>query len=160
LWLRHVLDAERDSRGLARSFLTFESLLEYPSWALARISEDLELAWPRVSHRAILEIEEFLSDNLRHHHKRAEDLHAHSQVAAWVKRAFDTLREGLGGDAEAMRHRLDAIREEFAGADRVFGPLLADIEMRAERLEVRALETESLTCRIGPLEHRIAELEA
>jgi hypothetical protein len=160
LWLRHVLDAERDSRGLARSFLRFESLLEDPRRALAKISADLGLAWPRASYRADLEIEEFVAENLRHHRHGAGELQAHSQVSAWVKRAFDALVEGLDGDEEVMRDRLDAIRQEFSGAERAFGPVLVDAERTIERLESRAAEAELLAGRVDPLERRVADLEA
>src|SRR5437870_5378082 len=60
LWLRHVLDAERDTRARPRAFLSYERLLRDWMGELARASTELELAWPRFADPARAEIESFL----------------------------------------------------------------------------------------------------
>src|SRR5690606_24847456 len=81
MWLRHVLDAERETRGQKRSLITFEALLGDPPGTIDKISGDLGLAFPRLSHRAQAEIGEFLSDSLRHNRSATEDLHRHREIA-------------------------------------------------------------------------------
>ncbi len=69
LWLRHVLDAEYFTRGLSRSFVSYDLLLRDWRKCLKRIGKDLHITWPRMSHAADVEIESFLSEKERHHRK-------------------------------------------------------------------------------------------
>ena len=67
IWLRHVLDAEHDSRDLARAFSTYEELLdEWPALA-ERLQRSLDITWPRFSATSILEITASLDADSRHH---------------------------------------------------------------------------------------------
>ena len=50
LWLRHLLDAERDSRGFARVFVSYERLLRDWVTTSERIARELHLFWPRAGH--------------------------------------------------------------------------------------------------------------
>lgn len=43
LWLRHVFDAERFTRGLKRAFVTFESVQQDPIGALRRVAASLQI---------------------------------------------------------------------------------------------------------------------
>src|SRR3546814_11055533 len=45
LWLRHVLDAERDSRGLPRCFVSYEQLLSDWRVCADAVSSALSLEW-------------------------------------------------------------------------------------------------------------------
>src|SRR5262249_32788244 len=67
MWLRHLLEAERDTRGARRTFLTFASLLENWPGAMRRIAEDLGIVWPRSPEACQAEVAEFLAADLRHH---------------------------------------------------------------------------------------------
>ena len=66
LWVRHILAAERSTRGLARSFVDFSSLLEQPIEELERLAEQLDVRWPVSTAEAEAELSEFLDVDLRH----------------------------------------------------------------------------------------------
>src|SRR6476660_8633723 len=46
LWLRHVLDAEAETRGMARAILDWSQFLGSGRKALAQASEQLSVTWP------------------------------------------------------------------------------------------------------------------
>lgn len=65
-WLAHLLDAEEDTRGEPRVFLSFERLLEDWQREATRISDALKLTWPRSAADAAGDVEEFLQPRLAH----------------------------------------------------------------------------------------------
>jgi hypothetical protein len=67
LWLRHVLDAEKATRGLQRAVVTYGALLADWQSVVATLGAGLGVSWPRRGAMAELEIERFLATQLRHH---------------------------------------------------------------------------------------------
>ena len=129
LWLRHLLDAERDSRGFPRVFVSYENLLQNWVATTDRIARELHLLWPRADHATTLRIEDFLSSQLRHHSFDYSDLQARSDVAEWVKRAYDVVSRAASGADESDSAFFDEIRGEVERADQAYGPLLAQARL-------------------------------
>jgi hypothetical protein len=67
LWLRHVLDAERFSRGTPRSFLTFDQLLADPLGIVRKVSRDLDVTFPTSEAELKPLLDATLKPSLRHH---------------------------------------------------------------------------------------------
>ncbi len=67
VWARHVLDAERTTRGSRRSFLSYNTLMDAPVAALAHVADRLGVLWPRPPEAAKRELEAFLLPGRRHH---------------------------------------------------------------------------------------------
>ncbi len=67
LWTLHYLEAERHSRGHARTFLDFDRFLEEPVESLRRVERELNLAFPISVDQAKSGLDAFLSRDLRHH---------------------------------------------------------------------------------------------
>ena len=114
LWLRHVLDAERDTRGLPRAFVSYERLLAGWRPALLRAGSRMGLAWP-VSPDAVgdagLEaraVEE----------REAETGSVYAEV--WARHAWGAVRGFEEGEAEAGA-QLDRVRGQFEDAAGLFG---------------------------------------
>ncbi|MEE4376788.1 MAG: hypothetical protein V2J55_04645, partial [Candidatus Competibacteraceae bacterium] len=125
VWLRHLLEAERGSRGLRRCIVTFDDLLANWRQVTDTIADQLLVTWPRQSAAATVEIEAFLSTRHRHHSKRNEDLDAYPEVAEWVRRTYRVLLEMTHPQAAMICcERLDAIYEEFDKASGVFETVL------------------------------------
>jgi len=130
LWLRHVLEVERDTRGSGRAFLLYEDLLRDWRSSVDRLSEWLGLAWPRLGHEADARIESFLSPKRRHQRFETEELEARADVVSWVKEAYRAaVSEAAGHDEPDV---FDSIRRELDTADIAFGGVLAQ-----SRLELR-----------------------
>ena len=62
-----VLEAESVTRDMPRAFLAYEELLDDWRGTVARLAIDLDLAWPRYSATAEVEIDRFLDVRHRHH---------------------------------------------------------------------------------------------
>lgn len=68
LWLNHLLEAERWSRGFPRIVVTYDQLLADWQAASGQIAEGLALSWPNALADTTARIDAFLEDSLRHHH--------------------------------------------------------------------------------------------
>ena len=114
LWLCHTLEAERATRGTARVVVSYEALMGEWAACVERITEKLELSWPRNPADAKAEIDAYLSRDLCHHEASLDDLDSGPGVAGWVRRAYVAMRalESDPNDAKA-RAELDDVRAEF-----------------------------------------------
>ena len=161
LWLRHVLDAENGTRGLKRAFVNYEGMLNDWRGELADLSHFLNIAWPRRSATAEVEIDRFLEYRHRHFARTDGGLFDNRGVGQWVKDAYSALLD-MHNDprSERLQSSLDTVRTEINRASDAFGAIL-----RIEEMERKEL-ADNTSARIGELEReasmrmpRIAELE-
>lgn len=135
LWLRHVLDAELESRILDRSFCRYESLLSDWRDTVAKISSDLGFVWPRYSPVAEVEIDTFLNSRHRHHIREDEQISASETLPPWVKESFELLLEITANNVKDVNtQRLNELRIAFNQASTFLGPIAQAEEMK--RLQV------------------------
>lgn len=157
LWLRHVLDAERATRGEPRMVCSYGALLENWAGVAARIEGGLGLAWARDPVAVAGEVEQFLSHDLRHNMHRPEAVMANPLLSGWIRQTYAILmRWDKEGEAEGDHAALDRIRTAFDEAGPAFArPLQAarDEQRRAEDLIRQWAENRNF------LEGRIAELQ-
>jgi hypothetical protein len=147
LWLRHVLDAERLTRGRDRCFVSFDELLADWRSATARVSSMLAIAWPNPLSEAGAAINDFLSRELRHHGRSYRDLEIHADIFDWVLAAYESLLK-LGSAADTERQildRLDEIYRAFDQASRAFGTL---VQYKDEQIAAGAKEMVELRRRL------------
>ena len=67
LWLRHVIEAERSTRSMRRSFIKYEDLLFNWKNIVEKISTDLDISFPVKLESMATEIDRFLNRDMRHH---------------------------------------------------------------------------------------------
>jgi len=67
LWLTHILDAEFQTRGQRRVFVSYQNLLSNWRETMGNISQTLRVTWPVSIDDAGLSVDEFLDPALRHH---------------------------------------------------------------------------------------------
>ncbi len=109
LWLSHVIDAERYSRDLPRTVVTYEGLLD--NWRLA--AEQIEQLFDGetlLSPASIEDIDAFLSSDLRHHH--SGDSGVQSLLLPTLHMLYDRLAAGQSG-VEDYVDQLGSERDEF-----------------------------------------------
>jgi GT2 family glycosyltransferase len=143
LWLRHLLDAERDSRGFPRVFVSYEHLLRDWVTTTERIGRELHLFWPHSSHETHRQIEEYLSSALRHHSFDYSELRARSDVTEWVKQTFEAISRATADADDLDSELLDEIRAQLDRADQAYGPLLAQARAKISELDAAREEAES-----------------
>jgi hypothetical protein len=156
LWLRHVVDAERATRGLPRAVVTYDALLADWQSVVATLESGLGMSWPRRGARAELEIERFLATQLRHHTIASQQLAAKAEVVDWVKEAYAALLQlAVTPEHRASMARLDRIGAEFEKASTAFGVVLVEGE---EELAKREAENAHLRAESGTLRQRVSDL--
>jgi hypothetical protein len=69
LWLRYVLEAERNSRGLRRVFVSYDALLEDWRSVAMKVSTQLDIPLALTDANAVADVHEFLSGSLRNNQK-------------------------------------------------------------------------------------------
>lgn len=153
LWLRHVLDAEADSRDLPRVFTSYHGLLENWELAVDHITRGLEIHWPRSAAEAHDEIADFLSRDLQHFSGLAADDGRDALPAAlrttldlldrWAAKAEDA---GDHGTLDDLQARLDLVAPLYEG------PALRSAERR--------VEIETLTASLAQANASLAQANA
>lgn len=148
LWLRHVLDAEFQSRKLNRVFLSFDQLLSDCVGQFGRISQTLEIDWPDVDGEALSDqFNEFLSPEQRHHTHSLDELHLDPMMQTWIEQANRCLLTLIETPNSApARKKLDQIRTAFDEAAPLLGGLATALEKK------RAEEVQHLQCHVESIE--------
>lgn len=116
LWLRHVLDAERETRGLRRAFVSFDVLQRDWRVALRRAGASLGLAWP---HDPDDVGTAFLDARPPDPETGPQAGSTYAEV--WCRHAWQGLRALEEGDP-AGSLVLDRVRDQFEDACRLFAP--------------------------------------
>ncbi|MGH6995466.1 MAG: sulfotransferase family protein, partial [Stellaceae bacterium] len=119
LWLRHMLEAERATRGLPRTIVNFADLIENPrNWSaeFRRVAAECGLDWSNDYQAVDAAVGAFLSPDLRHHQTVAKS--GADDFGAWVQAVYDALRAPHCQTAEC-----DRVAAEIERADQVWGRL-------------------------------------
>ncbi len=127
LWLRNVLDAEKETRGMKRAWLLYNAFLSEPYAIVDAIGEALGVSWPRNnSVDARIEIGEFVSPSMRHHWSSDAQLLEDPRLSRWIKSTFDILNRWSCGKAYGKDvEELDRVRSAFDAALPAFSSALA-----------------------------------
>lgn len=149
LWLRHVLDAEAETRDLPRAIFTWQNFLSDWRGTCEAISAQTGLTWPRLSDRSIVEVENFLSRDLQHHAFEEKAFSQLRQVNRWAMETYEALQELCKSpQSTAARTVLTDIRAAFNDSGAIFGRMLIEYEVSLEEnnrsLEAAAHERDAL----------------
>ncbi len=141
-WLRHVLDAEVETRHLPRCVVTFESLMQDWRATVADIATALDLKWPKWSTGVEMDIDDFLANELRHHRVPEETLYVRTGLYQWIGDTYRALKQ-LATDpsnAEQIYETLDDVRNRFNAGTSIFGTVARAQENQTDALLVSVAE--------------------
>ncbi|WP_428928922.1 glycosyltransferase domain-containing protein [Marinibacterium sp. SX1] len=167
LWLRHMLEAETGSRGMARAFIDYDRLLADPLPVLDAAQAALGRAMPLAPGDVADEVTAFLDAGLRGHAHTAEDVLHDDLARGWISDAHEALarlvRDPADGRAQAV---IDRVTAEFDAAAPMLGhltgeadrtgaelrrgnaALTASLELRREQIEVLRAQGEELAAQV------------
>jgi hypothetical protein len=115
LWLKYNLLAERYSRGLKRTFVSFDDLLIDWRRAIAAVRQRIDVALV-TSGSVEAEVDAFISPARRHH---SDCTSPAGDPCDWIRKVYECLMSG--GRGESLDERmLDSAFEEFHAAERLF----------------------------------------
>ncbi|MGY6635321.1 MAG: rhamnan synthesis F family protein [Alkalilacustris sp.] len=110
LWLRHMLDAERNTRGQRRAILSAEAFVADPVGTLCEVEERLALRWPVPPAHARERLEEFVEADLLKSPANAPD----TGLMVLARRTYSALLTlSRAGDVPGAHAPLDALAQEF-----------------------------------------------
>jgi hypothetical protein len=140
IWLRHMLDAEAQTREMRRAVLDWNDFLGNRRGALERASEQLGLTWPCWSDSAFAEIDEFVSAGLRRQRASKDDLRAHPAVSDLVRETNAAMIR-LVEDPTSSRVKsiLDDARARFDDAAAIFEYAMFETQEEGRRLQSQGL---------------------
>ncbi len=113
-WLRNQLDSEFSTRGMRRSFVLFDELLDDWRAVMRRIETEQGLRFPNQDAAGHAKVDAFLEPRLRHQRRLAQGVVGTSTLTEWAQAVFNlfnALRTSTA-DQAAMRE-LDHIRAAF-----------------------------------------------
>ena len=116
-WLRNQLDAESLTRGMTRSFVLFDELLNDWRRVVSRIEMEMRIHLPAHCKRSHAEVDAFLDPTLRHQHRCAPRNVGIDVLGDWAQTVFECFNvlRAEPTDHPAMRE-LDHIRAAFESA--------------------------------------------
>ena len=135
LWLQHMLEAERATRGHSRSVIPYEELLRDWQTPLSRAATQAAIEWPNTIDAAGPEIQNFLDIGLRHHHDRPGMGGGPGTLGALAEEVYELLHSLVTGPSDDTTiRRLDDIRAIFADWRRRDAVAISKLLLRGHRL--------------------------
>lgn len=122
LWLRHMLEAEADTRGMTRSTVSFDRLMQDPIGIAESLQDELDLFWPSLSELQADAIRGYINPSLRHHNAAAEfELSRAPEFREWLDEVYEIfVRWSREGERSGDYPSLDAVRAKL---NALAGPL-------------------------------------
>lgn len=158
IWLRHVLSAERETRGMPRVVTTYEALLQDRTAFLARLEKVSGFALPARAPATEAKVAEFLDPQLR---RFVQDQPGGTGPSADIYHETYQLISGLAaGESKVALSRLDQIGRALSDhPDFLFG-VAEPYREAAARLRSAEARADELVASEGGLNARCAETEA
>ncbi|MFZ2450579.1 MAG: hypothetical protein WAW36_08670 [Methylovulum miyakonense] len=155
LWLRHILNAERHTRGIKRCFVSYSQALTNPEKVIQTISGQCEIDVPN-----ILESEKQVKGFLdgQHYHQRITDTDlSEADFPSWVSQVFEILDKWSAhkDDGQRLQGQFNRISDEMARADSLYGNIIRDKNNDLKQVSFMQRQTEKqgrqLTAQINKL---------
>jgi hypothetical protein len=149
VWLRHTLDAEKFSRGLPRSYVSYANLVADWRSVVGKIQSDIGLLLPRQSALSEDEVDQFLDPSLRRNRAGENVSGKSARQAYWVSEAYDVFARWAEGNEQPedagilqnVRDAFDQATPEFSRV--VYAGVKAAKENRLLQKELEGVKAEA-----------------
>ncbi len=174
LWLRYLLDAERQTRGLERVFVTYDNLLKDWRSVVEKVEAGFDLDWLPLEDVAS-EVDDFISPEQRHHIHKSADILLDPLLRDWVGEAWsaflilvrnpqskqamarlDRVFEAFDESAPVIQAFLDDVHDEH---NQEVGRLKQEVSERDDKLVTLDEEKTQLQTLLGQREQALSDIE-
>lgn len=142
LWIRYVLESERNTRSLPRALLTYEDLLSDWRSVFFRIADTLNLTLAIKDPDAAVRVNLFLERNLRHH--RADSARQTDPISVLATKVYNEVLSKNVLALEALAIEAECAFTEFAPWTTHTTTLLRKVAEYSKMLEVQRYYTADL----------------
>jgi GT2 family glycosyltransferase len=144
LWLRHVLDAELATRGMARGFTSYEALLVDWRDSLDKLSQQTGLVFPRTFEDIAYEVDAFLSREYCHQQHSKDEFDLNPITRGWLGTAYDACEELIHSpECSQSLTALDRVHQGVLGSMPILTSLFNErVELTELRRELKTKEKE------------------
>ena len=139
LWMQHLAESERATRGLPRAMITYDQLLAEPLAALERVGRSLGVAWPIAPEQRIEALGAFLDTGMRNHRRQPEE----SGELPTLAREMDQASRSMVGDDQVAWQALSRLSDQVTDwlkllEYRALAPLPDEVIAANSRAELEA----------------------
>lgn len=122
LWLRHVIESEKWSRGSSRTFLLYDQLFTDWEAEIKRCMSELCLNSLVISESKKTEISDLIDLDLRHNQSTEEAIDASPDLSLFVADAFHGFHRAASGelDENTFQKQFDSIDRHLLAADKLY----------------------------------------
>lgn len=140
LWSSYMTAVERDTRGLSRTFISYDDLMRDWRKVIARVEAAAGVPFPRDTPAARNDIDAFLDRGLRHYSTGADELASRGDVPDYVSALYALFQAACRG-ADLDVDAIDAVQTELTKIEASVGSLVADLRARARSLASELAES-------------------
>lgn len=145
LWLRHVLNAEKYTRGVKRCFVSYSQIVTNPQKVINAIAEQYSIDVPNISDSEE-QIKQFIDG--QYYHQRITDFELNeANLSGWILQVYEILNEWseYTGDEQHFMNQLDNIAESMRQADKLYGNIIRE----KNNLHSAQLQTNKQACELA-----------
>ncbi|WP_193171400.1 sulfotransferase family protein [Nisaea nitritireducens] len=155
LWLRHVIESERATRGKRRAFVNYDALMQDWQPAIEGMVGQLGLPLDKLTDESRAEIENFIRPDLRHFAFHDTELYGSTSLARWTGRVFAACRT-LEQDPQAPSAlaNIDMVARELDQAGSYFDDIVGEGAPREKKLREEIFD---LHCKVAERENWLKE---
>jgi hypothetical protein len=126
LWLRHVLEAEFETRSMPRAFVHYHDLLAAPAATASHVGSVLKEQRLISDVQAEQAIGSFIDPALRHYTAKSAELESNEFPYPWLRQTYEAHARLVSdpGD-QAVQLQLDGVREQFDNVAAAFPRIIA-----------------------------------
>lgn len=140
LWARHVLEAERSSRGMQRAVIFYDEIMADWRASTAKVARQLGITL-NVDTDSEIEADVFLAAELKHHSFSIEDLKQDEMAPSFASTIYKSLLAFASNSVEDCYSMLDRLHSQIGEhGDPVFDILNGEIVARRKELDWRFSE--------------------
>lgn len=145
IWLHYNLQSEHDTRGYSRTYITYDSILTDWIFVFDTIQKDIDVALPRFSQSSIAEVDDFITNDLRHNSIGETRILRNPLASKWISTSYATLlRWAQDGESKKDYGVFEEFHREMLEAKPVFDPIIR----RAQEIEKKFQDTSSRNMKI------------
>lgn len=163
LWLRYMVSAEVNSRGLSRVVVGYPNLLKDWRAETDRIGRQLELELPDISELVNAQASEFLSPALRHHHFDEYSVYEDPRVSNWVRDVYGAFLKASRNDDSELIEVVDRVSRQLSESGDILESMITrsdgQIFMIAEKVAGLEQALDDARANLGAQDERASSKE-